>query len=90
MGIKETKELMQGLGMLGEAGLKIAADGKVAIDDLKHLVDLGQNLDKLIEAAKDVDMIDDELKDLDEAEMMELAGEVISLVKKLREAKKSA
>lgn len=84
--IKEMKELLDGLSLLAEAGKKIAEDGKLGIDDLKHLVDLSKDLEVLVEGFKGLDKLDDELKDLDEAEVMELISHAFSIFKKFKKA----
>lgn len=86
MGIKEIKELLAGLELLGVAAKKIAADGKVGVDDLAHLLDVAKKAEVLLAAIKDIDKIDDEIKALDQAEIIELVSAVLALVKKIKEA----
>lgn len=86
MDIKESKELLDGLKLLAKAGKKIAADGKVGLDDLSHLIDLSKDLDKLVASFKGLDKLDDELKDLDEAEIMELVSKMFSIFKEIKES----
>lgn len=86
--VKEVKELLKGLEVVGVAGVKIAADGKVGLDDLTHLVELAKQIDVLTAAVQGVNEIDDEIKDLDQAEIIELVGAVYGLAKALKDAKK--
>jgi hypothetical protein len=85
--VKEIKELLKGLEVVGVAGVKIAADGKVSIEDLAHIVALAKQIDVLSAAVAGLGEIDDELKDLDQAEIIELVGAVFALVKAIKEAK---
>ena len=70
--IKETKELLEGLGKVAVAAKKIAADGKVNAEDLSVLIDLVTDVDSLSAAVKDAGDIPSELKDLDQAEVLEI------------------
>lgn len=85
--IKEIKEALAGVELLGVSGVKIFADGKVNLADLPVLADLAKNLDVLIEGVKGADQIPAEAKDLDQAELIELGTLAFNLVKKLKEAK---
>ncbi len=72
--IKETKELLEGLGMLASSAKKIAADGKINAGDLQELIELAKNVDVLSKAVKGAGDIPAELKDLDEVEVLEIIG----------------
>lgn len=85
-GIKESKELMESLIILAKAGYGIAKDKKVSIDDLQHVIELAKDLDKLIEGFKDLDEMGAEIKDLDEVEAMELISMIFSGIKEIKEA----
>lgn len=85
-GIKETKELVDGLKVLSKAGYAIAKDGKVSLDDLEHLVELGKEFETIMDAFKDLGDIDDEMKDLDEAEAIEIVAHLYKAVKEIKEA----
>lgn len=80
-GIKESKELIEALALLAKAGKEIAADGKVSVSDLEHLVALGKDFNILLEGFKDLKELDDELKDIDEAEAIELLSLLFKKVK---------
>lgn len=76
MDIKETKELIQALGKLGVVGKKIAADKKIGVDDIAHLVDLASQAGQILEGFKGLDIMMEELKDLDQTEVIEIVGEL--------------
>ena len=70
--IKETKELLEGLGKVAVAAKKIGADGKVNAMDLNVIVALASDITVLSEAVKGAGEIPAELKDLDQAEVLEI------------------
>lgn len=86
MDIKESKELLKGLELVGAAGLKIAKDGKGSVSDLMHVVELVKKFDVLKDAVEGIDKIPAELKDIDEAEIVELGAAAFGLIKALKEA----
>lgn len=71
-GIKETLEMIQGLKHLAGFGGKVLADGSVSLDDLKHLATLATNMGALVAAVDDASDIYAELKDLDQAETIQI------------------
>ena len=81
--IKETKELLAGLGEVAVAAKKIAKDGKVSADDLTVLMDLALKAEKLSAAVQGVGEVPAELKDLDEAEVMEIIKEIYAISEKI-------
>jgi hypothetical protein len=83
-GIKESSEMIDGLGVLVKAGFKIAKDGKVDLSDLSHLVDVAKEFDTLMEGFKGLDEIDDEVKDLDEAEAIALVAKLFKVIKEAK------
>lgn len=85
--IKESKELIKGVEVVGVAAVKIFADGKVNLADLPHLAELAKNLDVVIAGAEGAGEIPAEVKDLDQAELIELGTAAFALVKALKEAK---
>lgn len=84
MNIKETKELLEGIELIALNGAKIAKDG-INISDLAYLVDLAKNFEKLKLAYEGIDLVDDELKDIDEKELIELGVFAFNLVRKVKE-----
>ena len=83
MDIKETKELLVGLGKVAVAAKKIAADGKINADDLSVLIDLSKDMAVLAEAVIGTAEIPKELSDLDEAEVLEIIGLLYSISKEV-------
>lgn len=83
---KEIKELVEGLKLIGLAAKKITKDGKIGVDDLVHLVDLIKESDKLVAAASGLGELDDEAKNLDQAEVLELIGLLYGAAKEIKES----
>ena len=73
-GIKESKELLEGLGEIIASGKKVYEDKKVSIGDLPVFIELLSKYDKISEGFKGLDEIDEEIKDLDEEEAKELVA----------------
>jgi len=71
-GIKEAKELVAAMAVLAKAGFAVAKDGKVDMSDLSHLIALGKDFNVVMEGFKDLDQLMGEVKDLDQAEALEL------------------
>lgn len=69
MGIKETKDVLDFGFALVESYEKANEDGKFKWTDFSHFLD---DFMKLPAAIKDIDQVDEELADLDEAEIQEL------------------
>jgi hypothetical protein len=74
MEIKQTKELIKGLELLGVVGKKIAKDNKIGVDDIVHLIHLGQNMDVLVAAFSGLQDIKAELSNLSQDEVLEIIG----------------
>lgn len=84
--VKELKELLIALQIIGVFAKKVAADKKVNLEDLPYLVDLAKQMDQILMAVDGIDEIDDELKDIDEAEAMEVLGQLIKSIKAIKAA----
>lgn len=85
-GTKELKELLVSLKDIAVFAKKVAADKKVNLEDLPALVDLAKNMDEVLAGFDGLNKIPDEVKDIDEAEAMELLGQVLKLVKEIKAA----
>lgn len=83
-GIKESKELIESLKLLAKFGFKVAEDKKIGLDDLQHAKDLFDNHEVILNGFKDLDELDDEVKDLDLVEAQELIMEIIKAVKEIK------
>ena len=86
VGIKETLELLEGLKVVGVTGAKVFEDKKINLEDLPKLVELGQNFSVLKDAVEGIKDVDDELKELDQQEIMQIVSKVFELVKAIKEA----
>lgn len=84
--IKETLELLDSLGMLAVAGKKIAADGKISVDDLTTLISLSAKLDDLVKGFSGLKEVVEEVKDLDESEVVQIIGKIYQITKDINEA----
>lgn len=84
--VKELKELIIALQIIGVFAKKVAADKKVNLEDLPYLVDLAKQMDEVLAGIDGLGEVDDEIKDIDEAEAMELLGQVLKAVKAIKAA----
>jgi len=87
VGIKETKEAVEALKVVAKFTGKVLADNKVSTGDLTHLVSLALEFDKIAEGAKDIDMALAELKNLDQAELIELVSGFYGVFAAFKEGK---
>lgn len=83
-GIKELSELLVAVETLAIAGAKIAKDKKVNAEDLPAVIELVKKLDTVLVGIKDVDQIDEEVKDLDEAELIAIVSKVLVIAKSIK------
>jgi hypothetical protein len=72
-GIKETKEALDLVIAGTKAGFAVAADGKVDLNDLGHVMTLVPHIGPGVE---NLALVPHELKDLDESEVAELLAHV--------------
>jgi hypothetical protein len=85
MDIKESIELLNGIELIAVNGAKIAKDG-INISDLAYLVELAKNFEVLKNAYEGINLIDDEIKELDEKELVELGLKAFSIIKNVKAA----
>jgi len=85
-GTKELKELLVSLKDIAVFAKKVAADKKVNLEDLPALVDLAKNMDEVLAGFDGLNKIPDEVKDIDEAEAMELLAALLKLIKEVKAA----
>jgi len=90
MDTKELNEAIDAMVVLAEFGAKVMADGKVGADDLSHLVSLSLQMPVLTEGFKDIALAKEEIKDLDQGEVVNLLAKVYSGVSKVEEARRAA
>lgn len=86
MDIKETKELIEGLKQCAVIIKKIAGDKKINIADLAHIKDVADAMPAITAAVKDVEKMKEELKDLDQGEVLEIIGALYSAADELNKA----
>jgi len=89
LGIKESKEAFKALQILALTAGKVVKDGKVGVDDFTHLIPLFLEFDKVSEGVKDINLALAELKNLSQAELVELVSEAYGIFAKFQEGKNS-
>lgn len=85
-GVKELKELLEGVEVVALAAKKITADGKVGLDDAGAIIEAVKQYQVLIDAVKGIGEIPSEVKDLELVELQEIAASVLALAAKLKAA----
>lgn len=83
--VHATLEVLEAVKLLAVSGKKIAKDG-VSLADLPEAVELLKHVDQIVLAAKDAHLIGEEVKDLDQAELIAVGSKVFELVKSIKEA----
>lgn len=89
MKIKESLELLAAVELGAVAGIEIAKDG-FGMDDLPKALALVKHSEVLIEGFKGLGEIGDEIKDLDQAELLELGVASFNVIKKIAAAIKAS
>lgn len=84
--VKETLELLEALGELGKVGKAIAKDG-IGAEDLVQLGALAANFNTLVEGFTGMEKLAEELKDLDESEVLEIIGSIYAQAEKINAVK---
>lgn len=87
-GIKESLELLASLEILGVAGVKIAKDG-VGPEDLQEGLNLLARSGEVAKGFVGLGEVDDEMKDLDDAELIQLGSAAWKLFKSVKAAAKA-
>lgn len=87
LGIKESLELVAGIELVTVSTLDIAKDG-LGADDIPKALELVKKSDVIVEAVKGIDLVDDEVKDLDQAELIQLGTATFAMIKKIVAATK--
>lgn len=88
-GIKETLEVVKAVELLGVEAKKVFEDGKINGDDIPSAIELVKNAQVFIDAVEGIAEVDDEAKDLSEAELLELGTKFYSAVKNIKAAKRA-
>lgn len=84
--IKEISEVLDGLKIIGVAGAKVLADGKLSVTDVPALIELAKNHGILVEAVKGADQVVPEAKDLDMSELAVIGAKALEIVKAVKSA----
>lgn len=84
--VKELKEVIIAIEPIAVFVKKVAADKKVGLDDLPYLIDLSKQLDTIAAGVNDAEIAVEEIKDLDESEVLEIVGQLIKLAKAIKAA----
>ena len=82
--IAETLELLNGLEIAAKAIAKISKDKKINAEDLPALVELASEFETLVKAFSNLDEVPQELKDLDEQEVIAIITKVYSIGKAVK------
>lgn len=86
--IKNIKEVFEALKIIAVSGVKIAKDG-VGLDDIKEAVELVKQYEVFEAAVKDIKLVVDEAKDIDQGEAAILLGLAFDIIKSVKEASES-
>ena len=84
-GIREIGELIDGLTLVGEQVKKISKGG-VGVDDIAHLIKIAQEFETLKEAFSGLKEAGEEIKDLDQVEIIAIIGKLYEMIKKVEQA----
>lgn len=82
--IAETLELLEGLKIAAVAIAKISKDKKLNAEDLPTLIELATEFETLVKAFSNLDEVPQELKDLQEEEVIAIITKVYSIGKQVK------
>lgn len=82
--IAETLELLNGLEIAAKAIAKISKDKAVNAEDLPVLIELASEFELLVKAFSGLQEVPEELKDLDQAEVIAIISKVYSIGKTVK------
>lgn len=83
--MKETLELLAAIELLAVSGIAIAKDG-VDASDISKVLELIKKFDVLVEGVKGIDLIDNEVKDIDQMELIALGTALFGTFKAIKAA----
>lgn len=86
VGIKESMEMLDGVELLLVTAKKIFKDGEVNMDDLGPALEMLQEVKKVVSAVNGMNLIVKEAKDLDQAELVQLALKIQKIVSAVKSA----
>ena len=80
IGIKETLEIIEGLGVVVPAGVEVAADKQLSAKDIKPVVEAIKKYDIVVDAIKDSGEAIKEAKDYDMIELAQIGAAFLDKV----------
>jgi hypothetical protein len=89
LGIKESLEVIAAAKLVGVNVVAAAKDG-LDFSDAQYAINIAKDSEKIVEAVKDIGLVDDEVKDLSQEELLQLGMAAFDLVKSVAAANKSA
>jgi len=84
--VKETLEVVKAIQLVGVDAKKALKDGKINAEDMAIVLDLVKNAQILIDAVEGINLVGAEIKELDQAELIELGSALFVAVKAIKEA----
>jgi hypothetical protein len=84
VGIQSLVSLFDAIEALADCADKVATDGRLGIDDLAQLVELGKKYEVFVEMVKGLKEIPAEIKDLEKDEVIVLIKEIAEVIFKLK------
>jgi len=88
--LKDTMEYFAALDLIADKFSAIVEDGKFDWNDAEHFISLATDYKVFVDAIKDSGNVPAELKDLDEAELLQMGIAAFAIVKKMSKAIKAS
>jgi len=86
MDIKNSLEIIKAIELLGVEAKIISKDG-VGLEDLPESIKLLKQVDVFVAAVSDAKLVIEEMKELDQSELLQLGAAAYSMIKSISEAK---
>lgn len=83
--IKEIKEMLEALELIMIACAKILKDGKIKLEDLSEFFNLLKDIEKIKNGFIGIKKIPEEIKDLQEDELVEIGLSIYRIVGKIKD-----
>lgn len=84
LSLKETLEVLKGAAFVISKANAVMADGHIDFKDLKVALEVANDYQIILDAIEGFNVVDEELKDLDDAETLQVGLAVISLIKDIK------
>ena len=88
VGISEVMEALVAIDIVATGGAKIAADKKIDLSDIEHLVGIVKEYNKIKDGVDGIEKALPELKDLDQTEAAMIIAKVFAMISNFKEALK--